>query len=115
MLLMLPQNPIKAIPILFQRFKMNYDRSVSEREDMIKTWHENSEKNFYKSLDHRSFHFKSYEKKQQQAKAYIVDIKAIQCQPDKTKNREMLCGGSKNCEFFCTYAQFEQICVFSDA
>lgn len=25
----------------------------------------------------------------------------------------MLCGGSKDCEFFGTYSNFEQICVFT--
>ena len=65
MLKMLPQNPVKAIPILYSRIKKNFDGLKGERDDLIKNWSDLCEKNFHKSLDHRSFHFKSFEKKQQ--------------------------------------------------
>ncbi len=73
----------------------------------MRGWHEQCEKSFHKSLDHRSFHFKSFEKKQQQAKAYVNELKAIQSCPDRLKNKNQLRGGSKDCEFFGTYSQFE--------
>lgn len=38
---------------------------MDERNDCVKLWKELCEKNFSKSLDHRSFHFKAFEKKQQ--------------------------------------------------
>jgi paired amphipathic helix protein Sin3a len=63
MLIMLPQNPVKAIPILVSRFRTSYQKLLDERNEDVKSWKEQYEKNFYKSLDHRSFHFKSFEKK----------------------------------------------------
>ena len=39
MLMMLPQKPSKAIPILYQRFKMNYERRRQERDECVKDWH----------------------------------------------------------------------------
>ena len=44
--------------------KVNYKRVKEDKEDNLKQWAEALEKNFYKSLDHRSFHFKFHEKKQ---------------------------------------------------
>ena len=81
---------------------------------MEQGWHEQCEKSFTKSLDHRSFHFKAYEKRQQQAKAYINDIKGIQGQSERSKNRNQLVGGSKDCEFYGTYSLFERICVHTE-
>ena len=66
MLRLLPMNPVKAIPVLYDRFKLNYELGLSERDDSKKGWYDQMEKNFYKSLDHRSFHFKHFEKKHQQ-------------------------------------------------
>ena len=59
----LPQNPIKAIPILYTRFKNNYERLHTDRDELLKSWFQSCDKNFHKSLDHKSFHFKSFEKK----------------------------------------------------
>lgn len=36
MLKMLPQNPIKAIPILYTRFKNNYERLQTDRDELLK-------------------------------------------------------------------------------
>jgi hypothetical protein len=33
----------------------------------------------------------------------------------RSKNRKQLCGGTKDCEFFGTYASFEPINVFTEA
>lgn len=77
MLRLLPINTAKAIPIIYDRFKGSYERLLQEKEDMKRKWHEECDKSFYKSLDHRSFHFKQYEKKNQQPKSYIAEIKAI--------------------------------------
>lgn len=104
MLAMVPQNPTKAVPILYQRFKNIYLQLSSDRAECVKEWHAQCDKAFYKSLDHRSFHFKAFEKKQQQPKAYFAEIKALQSQSEKSKNRNQLVGGSKDCEYFGTYA-----------
>lgn len=63
MLRLLPINPAKAIPIIYDRFRSNYKRVLEDKQDQLKVWFETCEKNFAKSLDHRSFHFKNFEKK----------------------------------------------------
>ena len=65
---------------------MNYKRTLEEKQEQLKSWKDTLEKNFHKSLDHRSFHFKYHEKKACQTKAYINDIKNIASQSIKTKN-----------------------------
>lgn len=77
MLKLLPKNPARAIPIIFERFRLSYYKSVDEKSDMIKGWRDLCEKNFIKSLDHRSFHFKSFEKKNQSSKHYLLEIKNL--------------------------------------
>ena len=83
---LIPQNPIKAIPIIYDRLKTNYTRVVEEKQEMLKGWHETCEKNFHKSLDHRSFHFKFYEKKSSMPKAYLNEIKTLASSCLKSKN-----------------------------
>ena len=39
-LTMLPQNPIKAIPILYSRFKMSFDRQLADRKECESNWRE---------------------------------------------------------------------------
>lgn len=111
MLRLLPINPAKAIPIISERFRNSYEKAVEEKKEYLKQWHETCEKNFHKSLDHRSFHFKFFEKKHSQAKAFIQDIKLIGQKSLKDKTKSELVGGSKDCDFFCTYSQFEHIIV----
>lgn len=65
MLRLLPMNPARAIPIIYDRFRNSYEKFVEEKKDYLKQWRDVCEKNFQKSLDHRSFHFKSFEKKNQ--------------------------------------------------
>jgi hypothetical protein len=40
MLRLLPLNPIKAIPIIYDRFKNSYEKNVEERQEYVKTWQE---------------------------------------------------------------------------
>lgn len=77
MLKLLPHNPAKAIPIIYDRLKITYQRTLEDKHDQMKAWQDSIDKNFYKSLDHRSFHFKIYEKKNQQAKSYLAEIKTL--------------------------------------
>lgn len=77
MLRLFLMNPIKAIPVLYDRFSLNYTVGEVERKENLTSWKEQCEKNFIKSLDHRSFHFKHHEKKHQQAKNYLNEIKTI--------------------------------------
>lgn len=63
--------------IILARFKTNYEALLKQRQSLEGTWAKLCENAFYKSLDHRAFHFKAFERKQQLTKAYIADIRAI--------------------------------------
>jgi histone deacetylase complex regulatory component SIN3 len=115
MLKLLPLNPAKAIPIIYERFKSNYNRALDDKNEQIEIWRDTCEKNFQKSLDHRSFHFKMHEKKGQQIKNYMSEIKGIVTQSFKSKNLNQVKGGSKESEYYCTYSPFEPLCVHSQA
>jgi paired amphipathic helix protein Sin3a len=54
MLRLLPINPAKAIPIIYERFKVNYQRAIEDKREQMKQWQDTLDKNFHKSLDHRS-------------------------------------------------------------
>ncbi|MFS8159916.1 MAG: hypothetical protein ACMG6E_06845, partial [Candidatus Roizmanbacteria bacterium] len=115
MLKLLPLNPAKAIPIIYERFKSNYNRALDDKNEQVEIWKDTCEKNFQKSLDHRSFHFKMHEKKGQQIKNYMSEIKGIVTQSFKSKNLNQAKGGSKESEYYCTYSPFEPLCVHSQA
>ncbi len=52
------QNPAKAIPIVFQRLEQRHNMYIENRELFVLNWKERAEKNYYKSLDHKSIMFK---------------------------------------------------------
>ena len=54
MLKLLPINPAKSIPVIYERMRSNHRKAVEEKEDQLRLWREQLEKNFTKSLDHRS-------------------------------------------------------------
>lgn len=81
---------------------------------MIKNWKDVCDKNFHKSLDHRSFHFKQFEKKNQSQKNYLQEIKSLSQQSLKSKSLNLLKGGWKESEFYGTYSLFESIVVHSE-
>jgi paired amphipathic helix protein Sin3a len=111
MLRLLPKRPLQAIPIIYDRFKLTVDKLISEKAGYLKNWREICEKNFHKSLDHRSFHFKQFEKKNQTQKNYLSEIKGLAQACVKGKTLNLLVGGCKDCEFYSTYSLFENIVV----
>lgn len=56
---LLRKNPADAIPIILKRLKEKDEEWRRARVELNKTWKEIQEKNYTKSLDHRSFYFKS--------------------------------------------------------
>jgi paired amphipathic helix protein Sin3a len=62
---LLNKNPQKAIPIIVERLKKRAESMADAKIECQKSWKEVCEKNFMKSLDHRSFHFKNHERKNQ--------------------------------------------------
>lgn len=56
---LLRKNPADAIPIILTRLKEKDKEWRRARTELNKTWKEIQEKNYTKSLDHRSFYFKA--------------------------------------------------------
>ena len=65
---LLRKNLTVALPIVMNRLKQKQDEWLKCRADMNKVWAEVYAKNYHKSLDHRSFHFKQQDKKRLCAK-----------------------------------------------
>ncbi len=60
---LLNKNPSKAIPVVLSRLRTKTEQMEAHRAEMGKGWNDICEKNFHKSLDHRSFYFKQNERK----------------------------------------------------
>ena len=55
---LLRKNPAGAIPVILSRLKQKDDEWRKARSELNKNWKDSMEKNYAKSLDHRSFYFK---------------------------------------------------------
>ena len=71
---LLVKNPQKAFPVVIDRLKEKRDLMLVHKREASKQWNETCEKNFYKSLDHRSFIFKQNEKKNMNLKGMLLFI-----------------------------------------
>ena len=69
--------PAAAIGPLMVRLKQKDEEWRTLRTQLAKGWKEVYEKNYTKSLDHRSFYFKQQDKKHFSGKALVLDIKAL--------------------------------------
>lgn len=72
---LLRKNLTVALPIVLNRLKQKQDEWLKCRADMNKVWAEVYAKNYHKSLDHRSFHFKQQDKKRLSAKGDMHENK----------------------------------------
>ena len=72
---LLRKNPGVAVPVVLTRLKQKDEEWHRVQQEMNKVWREVYEKNYSKSLDHRSFYFKQMDKKQLSAKGLLQDIK----------------------------------------
>ncbi|CAG9310396.1 unnamed protein product [Blepharisma stoltei] len=73
----LKRNPVKALPVVVLRLKSKIDGWTKQSKlESERLWGETVEKNFWKSLDHRSFYFKQNEKRMTNAKAFLGEAKA---------------------------------------
>ncbi|OMJ72232.1 hypothetical protein SteCoe_29371 [Stentor coeruleus] len=115
---MLRNSPIKSLPVVISRVKSKIETwKKTSRFDSERVWKEIFEKNFYKSLDHRSFYFKQNEKRMTNPKAFLTEAKARYINKEEYKNLlrkyfknqltqpnyEFL-GGSRNTLFFNSFA-----------
>jgi len=67
-------NPAVAIPVVLQRLKQKDEHWRRARQEMNKIWREVCDKNYLKSLDHRSFIFKQADKKEWSSKALLSEL-----------------------------------------
>lgn len=108
---LLLRKPVKAIPIVQDRVAKRLEELESVKQQLMGQWNDTCEKNFKKSLDYRSLAFKSHEKKQSNQKAFLADIKNLAVK--NSKNLNILKGGSIEGEYFCSYGNFESVCVYT--
>jgi histone deacetylase complex regulatory component SIN3 len=115
---LLKNNPIKTLPVVIQRLTAKVQSwKQSGKPENEKTWRETMDKNFLKSLDHRSFIFKQNEKKMTNSKYFLTDARARFSNRLKSKeklhayiNEELkdqeydFMGGSRNKIFFNSFS-----------
>ncbi|XP_021604424.1 paired amphipathic helix protein Sin3-like 4 isoform X3 [Manihot esculenta] len=73
----LRKNASLALPVILTRLKQKQEEWARCRADFNKVWAEIYSKNYYKSLDHRSFYFKQQDTKSLSTKALLSEIKEI--------------------------------------
>jgi paired amphipathic helix protein Sin3a len=115
---MLKTSPLKALPVVISRLKAKIDSwKKTSKFDSERVWKETIERNFYKSLDHRSFYFKQNEKKMTNPKSFLSDAKSRYMSREDSKSmlRKYLkkeltqhsfefLGGSRNTLFFNSFS-----------
>mmetsp|Transcript_15747 Transcript_15747/g.27617 ORF Transcript_15747/g.27617 Transcript_15747/m.27617 type:complete len:2133 (+) Transcript_15747:330-6728(+) len=67
-------NPSVAIPVVLTRLKQKDEHWRRARLEMNKIWREVCEKNYLKSLDHRSFNFKQLDKREWSSKIILSEL-----------------------------------------
>ncbi|XP_012855246.1 PREDICTED: paired amphipathic helix protein Sin3-like 3 isoform X2 [Erythranthe guttata] len=82
---MLRKNAPVALPVILTRLKQKQLEWESCRSDFNKVWVETYAKNYRRSLDHMSFHFKQEDKKRMNTKALLAEIKEMS---EKDQNEE---------------------------
>ncbi|KAM7250897.1 hypothetical protein ACFE04_022780 [Oxalis oulophora] len=73
----LKRNAALALPVILTRFKEKQEEWTKCQTEFNKVWAKVYAKNHYKSLDHRSFHFKEQDKNNLSTKALLTDVKDI--------------------------------------
>lgn len=67
-------NPAVAVPIVLERLRDKDEQWRRARLEMNSIWREVGEKNYHRSLDHRSGYFKQVDKKELSSKSLLADI-----------------------------------------
>jgi paired amphipathic helix protein Sin3a len=88
---LLRKNPAGAISVILARLKQKAVEWGKARQNLDKQWKEVLEKNYQKSLDHRSFYFKTSDRKAVMAKTMLTEAKVAKHQAElkeaKKKNK----------------------------
>ena len=93
-------NPKNVINVILVRFNNRIQEAKAQKEDEEKSIKSHFDRIYAKSFDYRSFKFKNFDKKNNNARAFLKEI--INRKKDKltTTNINVLKGGTDNSEFF---------------
>ena len=84
---LLRKNPAGAIPVILSRLKQKAVEWGKARQQLDKQWKEVLEKNYQKSLDHRSFYFKTHDRKAVMSKTLLQEAKVAKRRADAKKSK----------------------------
>lgn len=95
-------NPGVAVPVVLARLRDKDEQWRRARQEMNVIWREVGEKNYHRSLDHRSVHFKQVDKKELSSKSLVMDImnpysshQARQGEMTRARGYNIPCGGGR--------------------
>lgn len=115
---LLEQDPLRSLPVIIQRLNSKLEAWLANsKQEKERVWKETAEKNFSKSLDHRSFYFKQNEKRFANNKSFLSEAK-LRYDHRFQAHRKLLeyvttsqcdfdyefLGGSKNKVFYSSFA-----------
>ena len=79
---LLRKNPAVAIPVVLKRLRQKEEEWCVAREEAKSGWKETVHKNFHKSLDHRTHHFRREDKRQTSNRALLQQIRDKKVEED---------------------------------
>lgn len=82
----LHEHPVQTIPVVLKTVEDYQKNFLKKKEDMQHTWRQDCNKNWSKSLDHKSFNFRTNEKKTQVAREFQSKMKQLMEQSKKLKD-----------------------------
>ena len=91
-----------TINIIIKRFSQRIEEAKKKKEEEEKTIKSHFDRIYAKSFDYRSFKFKNFDKKNNNAKAFLKEITNRKKDKLTTTNVNVLKGGNDNSEFFTT-------------
>ena len=96
------KNPKNIINVIISRFNSRIQEAKNQKEEEEKSIKSHFDRIYAKSFDYRSFKFKNFDKKNNNARAFLREI--VNRKKDKltTTNINVLKGGNDNSEFFTT-------------
>jgi paired amphipathic helix protein Sin3a len=89
---LLRKNPAGAIPVILERCKEKALEWGGQMKGLNEQWKDVLEKNYQKSLDHRSYYFKQTERKAIMSKTLLQEIKTMK---DRVKHHEIQANAGK--------------------
>lgn len=76
------ENPAAAVPVVLKRLRQKQREWRNAREKAKSAWKELAQKNFHKSLDHRSSHFRREDRRSTTARFLVEEIKYKKAEED---------------------------------